>query len=251
MPSRPPRMLARLALGVALSWTLVAGAASAQNLYLEGHFGGSQGTVDVQPDLDQSTIRQVRNASAEDDDDNSIVGGAAIGFRFPISWALDAELPRYVPDALIRLEQEVAFGRDYDAFTNNDINIQNAQTSTSLDAWSLMTNFWLEIPVWRSWSLIGGVGIGPVFLDAKTRNDLAFLKGSDDDERFAWQAGTGIEYAFDETVTMGFAYRYFDAEEIKVNVDQTRPNIPVGEAEFDLDSHEFMMRLRVNFYHFR
>ncbi|MGH0033533.1 MAG: outer membrane protein [Myxococcota bacterium] len=246
-PTRAPR-LAPLGLATLLALLLGAGSAAAQNLYLEGHFGGSEGTIDTTPDGVRVLATDVD--ASEDDDDASIVGGASMGFRFPLTWALDTDLPRWMPDIHFRLEEEFAYGRDYDIFTENGFDRSNVENASSLEAWSLMTNLLVEIPVYRSWAVVGGVGLGPAFLDGKLRNSFNELKGEDDDVRFAWQGMAGIEYAFDETVTMGFGYRFFDAEELKVNLSTPNPPRPRGEMEFDLDAHEFMVRLRVNFYHF-
>lgn len=237
------------ALALAFALALCAGAASAQNLYLEGHFGGSQGTIDTKPDGVRVLATDLDES--EDDDDTSVVGGAALGFRFPLAWALDADLPRWMPDIRFRMEEEFAYGRDYDIFTENGFDRSNVENVSSLDSWSLMTNFWVEVPVYRSWAVVGGVGVGPTFLEGKLSNSFTELKGKDDDVRFAWQAMAGIEYAFDDTVTMGFTYRYFDAEELKVNLATASPPQPRGEMGYELEAHEFMLRLRVNFYTFR
>jgi opacity protein-like surface antigen len=223
--------------------------ASAQNLYLEGHFGGSEATVDTTPDGVRVLSTDVDES--EDDNDSSVVGGAAMGFRFPLGWALDADLPRWMPDIHFRMEEEFAYGRDYDLFTENGFDRSNVENVSSLDAWSLMTNFLVEVPVYRSWALVGGVGVGPTWLEGKLNNSFNELEGNDDDVRFSWQAMAGIEYAFDDTLAMGFGYRYFDAEEVKVNLSTASPPRPRGEMEYDLEAHEFMVRLRVNFYEFR
>jgi opacity protein-like surface antigen len=251
MSARPTRALwlAWLAAAGLFAPTLGAGVASAQNLYLEGHFGGSEGTIGTEPDGVRVLATPVDES--EDDDDSSIVGGAAMGFRFPLDWALDTELPRWMPDVHFRIEEEYAGGRSYDVFTQNGFDRSNVENASSIDAWSLMTNFLVEVPIYRSWAISGGAGVGPAFLKGKLNNSFNELKGKDDDVRFAWQVMTAIEYTFDETVTMGFGYRYFDAEEIKVNLATASPPRPRGEMKYDLDAHEFMVRLRVNFYTFR
>lgn len=248
MGDRSTRPLRCLAIALWLASTVGAEEASAQNLYLEGHFGGSEAKIETGPGI---TDPRFTIDADEDDHDRSIVGGAAMGFRFPLEWALDAELPRYMPEIGFRLEEEASLGRDYDAFTRNEFGQGDSQFVTSVDAWTMMTNLWVEVPVYRAWSWTAGAGIGPVFLEGKVRQSYLGIQGKDQDVRFGWQVGTGIEYSFDETVTMGFGYRYFVTEEFKVNVDERRTDEPVGESSINLSAHEFLVRLRVNFYTFR
>ncbi len=237
--------LSRAVLVAAVGWVL-APAASAQNLYLEGRFGGSA----ANSENDASVSGTFNIDGSESDDDRSIVGGGAIGFRFPLSWALDRELPRYVPDVQFRIEQELMAGREYDFFTTNGFRERQNDAEFRTDyevTLTALTNVWVEASVYRQWSIYGGGGIGPAFIDADLRNGFAGLDGDEDDTVFAWQAGGGLEYSFDDTVTMGFGYRYLDLGDVDVPAEERNSQ---GDMNVDLDAHEFMLTLRVNFYYF-
>ena len=126
--------------------------------------------------------------------------------------ALDATAPpaflsTAVTSKLDPIEAEVTAGREYQF----DMKANNAPLGLRLfsefEAVTLLGNFFVEVPFYRNWAFYAGAGLGPAFTENKVEVPSVW-KGKRDKTTFAWNVGTGLEYAFDDQVSMGFGYRY-------------------------------------------
>jgi opacity protein-like surface antigen len=222
---------------------LVATPALAQNLTMDVHFGGAQGAFEGKSDL----TRPARFRDTDTDGDRTIVGGGAMGFRFPLTWALDRNLPRSIPDIHFRTELDVQAGREF-GFSTESFR-DGFELATDVEVLSFMSNWLAEVPFYREWSFVGGVGLGVAMVEYDV-NVPTFLVGSKDKLPFAWSAQAGIEYRFDPVVSLGFGYRYVNLGEIRIPIKEPNPTQDAGNFDVDLASHEFGLHLRLDFYSF-
>jgi hypothetical protein len=138
---------------------------------------------------------------------------------------------------------------------------------TTVKSWSVMTDFWFDIPL-RSldtpishffgrtprglrnaiepMSLYMGVGVGASFLkiDASS-NEFTVLENP---TKFAWQVGTGIGYSLTEYVTLSVGYRYFDQQDVTATL-RFQAN-DSGTYTLQQSVNEFRSALRVDLYSF-
>ena len=206
--------------------------------------------------------------------------GLAFGLAVPMDEIAPIELPRgwRLPDWDVRAEIEAIGLRNF-KYTTNPIVQNSAQNSgdllTELDSWSLMANFWLDVPLrglykpisWTSARLFGrwrlrtlkrtldrttldlGVGVGVANLDADTQESAT--RGSGNEYNFAWQVGAGLGYQLTDRVNLAVGYRYIDPGTAKYRL---RGNgVPQGSNSFfklDPEIHEARATLRVNVWDF-
>ena len=196
--------------------------------------------------------------------DASPVYGGALGVQFPLDEALPwrTRLPfsggdefRF-PDWGVRVEAEYLRGRDAELTTPSF----NPLDSYRVDAesWTLMGNLRLDVPidapVRATYGRVpflepltiyvgGGAGLGNTELDVST----GVLAGSNDSQRFAWQALAGIGYDLNDHVKLSLGWRYLDLEKVKAQlIDQAAINR--GRYELDPEAHEFTASLSVRFW---
>lgn len=185
--------------------------------------------------------------------DTSPAGGGAIGFGF----GLDEAMPRIgsiaTPPLGFRVEVEGVTGRNYDFVT------QGAPFYLSqVEQWSVMGNFWLDIPVHDPVArlagrvpaleplfLYGGAGIGGSHLEADSTD--GFSSGSAEKTRFGWQAGAGIGYSFNDWASVLAGYRYQDLGKIDVPL-AFQPGVPFGTQTLEIEANEFSATLKLDFY---
>lgn len=253
----------RLALLATCVLLWLADTASAQSFFVSGHFGGSPVNADVSGTNSSAPGQGGFDLEGSDSDD-SVVGGGSIGFHFPTSWVLpeDFELPRarwmrrsahravdWTEDWFTRwrlgVEFEVAAGRQFN-FETEDFR-PNQSFQTKAESMTLMTNFALAIPIYWGVSARAGVGLGPAFNELKTNNAIG-IDGKDNSTVFAWQWGGGLEYGFNEHISMGMGYRHVDLGSSKLALDNV--NRDSGDIKVDLQTDEFLIRLRVDFFSF-
>jgi opacity protein-like surface antigen len=246
-----------LLLAACISMTL-ASQADAQSFFVTGHFGGSPGDGQVSG---ENTTAPGDFELDDHDADSSIVGGASVGFRFPMRWVLseDFRFPRarwmrrgahravdWTEDWFTRwqiaTEIEAAAGREFDFETEGFTD--RLAYRTQADSITLMANFGVTVPIYWDVSAQAGIGIGPAFNHVETQNIT--VDGSKDTVAFAWQYGAGLEYAFNDRVSMGFGYRHIDLGTTKAALKNV--NRSSGDFELDLEADEYFMRMRIDFY---
>jgi opacity protein-like surface antigen len=213
------------------------------------------------------------------DTDVSPLLGGAVGVAIPMDQIAPLELPRgwRLPDWDVRAEIEAVGLRSYQ-FKTDPIQ-PGSQTAgpilTELDTWSLMTNFWLDVPLrglykpisWTSARLFGrwrlrtlkqvlarttldmGVGVGMAHLDTTTTE--SGTRGTGDDYNFAWQAGVGLGYQLTDRVNLSLGYRYIDPGTAKYRLsgNGVDPN-ENSFFELDTDIHEARAAIRVDVWDF-
>jgi opacity protein-like surface antigen len=232
---------------VLLAGQLLVQPAGAAELYLSGELGnsGGNGTGSVSTDFFDAK---------SDDVDASPAYGGSIGLAFALDEALPAVKSFELPSWIVRTELEFLMGRDYELRTDgagvNDFFL------TEVDAWTLMPNVSLEVPVRSavSWmfgripvlepmSLYGNLGIGTarVDLDASDTNS----SGSETTFNFAWQAGAGLSYALTDTTSFTLGWRYISLGTTEAELSGIQGG---ADYELELSSHEIVTGLRVNFY---
>ncbi|MDZ4737306.1 MAG: outer membrane beta-barrel protein [Rhodospirillaceae bacterium] len=119
--------------------------------------------------------------------------------------------------------------------------------SGDLNVYSLMGNFWYDFHTGSGFMPYVGGGIGAAWL---VSDDWGFAGStdpsysSDSDVAFAYQLGTGVNYAFNETVAVGVGYRFFGTTAFEVE------NSYPGATNYDMDgyyNHSVLLNLIVNF----
>jgi opacity protein-like surface antigen len=213
------------------------------------------------------------------DTDVSPLLGGAVGLAVPMDQIAPIELPFgwRLPEWDVRAEIEAVGLRSYQ-FKTDPIQ-PGSQTAgpilTDLDTWSVMGNFWLDVPLrglykpisWTSARLFGrwrlrtlkkaldrttldmGVGVGVAHLDTTTTE--SGTRGTGDDYNFAWQAGVGLGYQLTDRVNLSLGYRYIDPGTAKYQLsgNGVDPN-ENSFFELDTDIHEARAAIRVDVWDF-
>lgn len=226
---------------------LLAPEAHAADIYLSGGLGNSTGAGSADVETDFYT-------ASGDDEDSAPTYGGTIGLAFAMDEALPAIKTFELPSWIVRTELEYMMGRDYEL--KSDGAAANDFFLSEVDAWTVMPNFsvevplrepiaWLfgRIPVLEPMSIYGNVGLGiaQVNLEASDNN-------SDVDEsslNFAWQGGAGINYTLTDTTSFVLGWRYVSLGTTEGEVKNIQGG---GDFELDLSGHEIMTGLRINFY---
>jgi len=242
---------------LALGTHLAAAPAEAWDLYVRGDLGISVDRAET--DGDANGFFQGLGFSGDDVDD-SPVGGGAFGVDIPLNQLLpwDVRLPPFD----LRMEIEALSGRDAEWLTKTSAG--SRVFSEVKQHWTLMGNFWLDLPVQPihkplqmvfgrmprlrralepiSWYL--GAGVGVAGSEIKVVEES--LSGKDTDYKFAWQVGSGFGYDLTERVTLSMGYRYVDFDDQEIDVKNVGNS--VGSFEVDRETHEFTAQIRIKFY---
>jgi len=233
---------------VLLAGCLLAGPAAAAHLFFTGTFGNSGATGNT------SGKTQFFNVSGSDTDISPSYGGT-----LGLSFALDEALPQVksfeLPSWTVRTELEYQMGRDYQ-FRSDGANKNSFFTNA--DAWSLVPNLALEVPLRTpiSWlfgripvlepmSIYGNAGIGAAMVKMNVTDNVS--KGEANQLNFAWQAGVGLAYELTDMTTFQFGWRYVSLGQTDSTL-KFGPGAKAGSYSLDLTSQEFIAGLRINFY---
>jgi opacity protein-like surface antigen len=241
-------------------------AALAADLYVAGalmnSFTAAKGTGEIS--LGTNPPTPLFDINGEDKDSSPGFGGA-LGFGFGVD-ELRADVRGFeMPHWKVRLELEGIFGREYDfRFNTNSIGgggggaAVNNTFFSEIDAWTVMTNVWLDVPVQRPVSFLFGRvpilnplsiymggGIGLARAEFKTTDNIS--SGNDQINRFSWQAGAGIGYQLNQWATLNLGYRYWDLGKVDAKV-LFGDNTLTGSQSVDLTSQEFVTNIRIAFY---
>lgn len=239
--------------------------AQAADLYVAGallnSFNSATGTGDIS--LGTNPPTPLFTIDGKDKDSSPAFGGA-LGFGFGID-ELRADVRGFeMPHWKVRLELEGIFGREYDfRFDTESVGggggggVNNTFFS-EVDAWTVMSNVWLDVPVQRPisyffgrvpilnpLSIYAGGGIGLARAEFQTTDNIS--EGSDKINRFSWQAGAGVGYQLNQWATLNLGYRYWDLGKIDAKV-LFGDNTLTGRQEVDLTSQEFVTNVRIAFY---
>ena len=162
-------------------------AATGRRFYLSGIVGASFATLSP-PDLPSSNA--ILNQTL-------LTGGGAAG------WAFER------PYGFWRTEFE-ARSRERMQFT--EIDPEAGVTSLHLNnGWSTMANAWRDIHLTDQAGIYlgGGIGAGGYRCAFNGENLGTTVTGTTGITSFAWQAGGGATYAFNDRVTLDLGYRFF------------------------------------------
>jgi Outer membrane protein beta-barrel domain len=226
--------------------------AVAAEIYVSGALGNASTGGSAEAEYDGI-------ASAKGDDaDSSPAFGGSLGLAFPIDEAVPTIKQFEMPSWIVRTEMEFITGRDNELITDA-VGAGDKQVS-EVDAWTLMPNLSLEVPIrepvrWafgrvpvlELMSVYANVGIGVTSIDLSSSDNLSSAK--EDDFNFAWQAGAGITYELTDTTTFVLGYRYVSLGTVESDL-MFLPDrdVKAGSFEVDLSSHEIMTGLRIDFY---
>lgn len=241
------------------------GAHAAWLLYLSGYLGTSSGTTDVSGSSDLSN----RAFSGSYTDSSPLIAGA-FGVAIPLDELTAWELPYdlRLPPWTLRFEADGTGNRSFEGFSNGPT--AQSKNFGGTDTWSLVFNLWQDVPLaglarplswlpgrtprWLIQALDqmqvyagGGVGVTGMSLQFTDNTHYAIADGT----QFAWQAGTGINFALTKAVTLDLAYRYFDYGSVMTRYIGIGTNTDHGPFSISQTSHEFRGGLRVNFWGFR
>jgi hypothetical protein len=248
-----------LALGVFVILLTATNGAHAGNLY----FSGEVGLAGQSGESGGANTRFEPFSNSGDDTDSTPVFGGTFGYEFPLDEALPWEVPlpswlgsgfRF-PAWTVRPEIEGRYRLDSEFLTDGFSDATPYRTQVS--AWSLMHNLWVDmpihppiaalfgrVPILEPMSITSGVGLGLGSASLDTTDSI--VSGDGTRYGFAWQVGTGIDYALTEWAHIGLGYRYLDLGEIEV--DLTDGPQDAGDFSLDLVSHEVTLSLRFNFW---
>ena len=185
-----------------------------------------------------------------DDQDSSPRYGGTLG----VEWPMDRTIPWDIglPSWNTRFELEAIGGRSFELTTDGAL-----PYNSKVNAWSIMNNLWLDIPIHGAVAALFGripvleplsvnMGLGIGLSRANISVSDTDSTGETDETKFAYQAGAGIGYALTERVTFTIGYRYFDLGELSTPFNSGPVN--TGDFSLDMQGNELSATLRVNFY---
>jgi opacity protein-like surface antigen len=188
------------------------------------------------------------------DEDSSPAYGGALGFAFGLDELKSDVSGAKTPGWDLRFELEGIGGRDYELLSDGADGY-----FSQVDAWSLMANSWLEIPLDRPFSgafgrlpvlrpfrLYAGGGIGLAHLDVATTDNVS--RGAAATRNFSYQVGAGIAYSFTEWASLSLGWRYQDLGDIETELFIAPDQPAFGRHALDVSAHEFVTSLRIHFY---
>jgi hypothetical protein len=245
--------IARLATCAFLAASCAAGPARAADIYLSGALGNSSTEGSAETDY------ELIGASSEDSDTSPAYGGT-IGLAFPIDEAIPTIRQLEMPSWIVRTELEFMTGRDNELVTDAVGGGADDKQFTEVDAWTLMPNLSLEVPIrepvrWafgrvpvlELMSVYANLGIGATSIDLSTSDNLS--SGEADELNFAWQAGAGITYQLTDTTSFVLGYRYLSLGTVETDLKfLPLREVKAGDFEVDLSGHEILAGLRINLY---
>ncbi len=101
-----------------------------------------------------------------------------------------------------------------------------------------------RMPVLEPFWLYGSVGIGLSSVEVETTDNVS--SGMGENSGFAYQFGGGVSYDITDWTTFSIGYRYLDLGEVDTELSFGLD--PFGTHSLDLESHEFVTSLRIDFY---
>ncbi len=106
-----------------------------------------------------------------------------------------------------------------------------------LNVGALFLNGLLDLHLAERFSIYGGLGIGPAWLDVGTSSGF-----DDEDGPFlAWQARAGFTWHFAETTAFQIGYRFVNVDDAEID------DGGLGSAEFDLETQQHGLELGLCF----
>ena len=161
---------------------------------------------------------------------NTFGGAIAAGYYFRY---LDARVP-------LRAELEYAARGDVRASWDSSAALNTGKFKALFNVQTLQANAYWDIDTGTAFRPFvgGGMGLSFIYADYKPGNDSSY---SDTTTGFAWNAGAGIAYDINESVTVDLAYRFagFGNAEAKKGSNSTTRNY--------MTANEFLLGLRLNF----
>ena len=197
-------------------------------LYVSGILGASFGTltVDAPPSANESLL----------------TSGGALGIEFARPWRLEFE------------------GRARDPIGAVQASTGTTTSFAATGGWSAMVNLWRDVPITERLGLYAGGGIGgggyrfTLTGDSPSPVDVT-LQAASIVNSFAWQAGTGVTYAWTDRITLDLGYRFFALDGGNVNVLQSVSGVPYGSFQtntsFSASELFFAVRIYEPFRAFR
>ena len=238
----------RVSLGLLCFFCLlvVSERAEASSFYVSGSLNVSSGTGTATGDT-RFADGDINGSGG----DSSPVYGGALGYEFPLDRAIPFEsripgsnLRVSTPDWSALVELEALAGRDYE-FTTERTFDPDKPFRSNVSAWSVLGNFWLEIPVYKPLSaifgrvpfleplrLVPGAGVGISRVSVATTDAVAD-GGANRSVNFAWQAGAGLAYHLTDKVTFQVGYRYTDLGKVSVPLFPCRFYVGIGYGKLD------------------
>jgi opacity protein-like surface antigen len=103
-----------------------------------------------------------------------------------------------------------------------------------------LINGLLDFRINDQFTLYGGAGIGPAWMDVGTESD-AFNDFDDEDGPFlAWQAKAGVGWNLSSSTILHLGYRF-------LNIDDNEIDDDIGNAEFDLETQQHVLEAGLMF----
>ena len=129
---------------------------------------------------------------------------------------------------------------------------------SEVSSFSIMLNNWLDLPVYPivnklfgrvpaivPLKLFFGGGIGYARSELSATDNL--VRGNDISNNSAYQFGGGIGYDLTDRFTITAGYRYLDSGSAEIDLIDSAGRRS-GDFQVDLDFHEVLAALRVDFY---
>ena len=143
----------------------------------------------------------------------------------------------------LRLEIEGRWRSDVSGTTASAPDVPLDYAVTAADAWTVTTNVWRDIWAGNHWGLYLGGGIGGGGYEL-TVNDN-FVAGTDTVGTFAWLAGTGVTYRFDDRLALDLGYRFVGFGTGTIGLNRLASNAPAGYYTSSLGGSELIFSLRL------
>lgn len=162
---------------------------------------------------DSTVLERGKTTSQDAEFDTGVGVGAALGYDFGTT----------------RVEGEVAYRtNDFDKLSTQT---KSDESTGDCNSWSFLLNCFFELegdsPV--SLYFVAGLGLSEISVDDVTRAGRPV--GNYSDTVFAYQFGTGLGYAINESVTLDLGYRYFatsDADFDGTDFEYATSNFTIG-----------------------
>lgn len=131
------------------------------------------------------------------------------------------------------------FSNEVDTIVSNGASVSNA--SGKVTSLSLMANAWYDLldPASR-WRPYVGLGLGYSRLSEKGVGVPGGVFADGSAGAFAYQAGTGVGYAFSDKLTLSLDYRYLASGEVSI----ANPTVPAMPTTFKGRDHAFYAGVR-------
>ena len=160
---------------------------------------------------------------------NTVGGAIAVGYYLN---HLDPRIP-------LRAELEYAARSDVRAHWDRNSGAGTQKLTALFNVQTLQSNLYWDIDTGTAFRpfIGGGMGISFLYADYKVENRSSY---SDSTTGFAWNAGAGIAYDLNESVTVDLAYRFagYGYAEARTHNTTTRNY---------MTANEFLLGLRLNF----